>query len=152
MRKHIIVLASVFIVSGMFLGSMFIYGHLEFLSAASGFQPESSALDGSFSFLNKLGSFITFYFDWFGQFGINPLISLFVIVTSFLLGYGLLKSKDWARKLGFLIIFINTFSSLYAVLNGFASLTAIVQLGLCAYMWWVLASDEAKSLLQNKLN
>ena len=149
MKKHIIVLASIFIFSGLFLGSMFIYGHLEFLSAASRFQPESSALDGSFSFLNKLGSFIFFYFDWFGQFGINPLISLFVIVTSFLFGYGLLKSKTWSRKLGFLIVFINAFSSLYAVVNGYVPLTIVVQFGLCAYMWWVLASDEAKGLLKN---
>lgn len=152
MRKHIIVLASIFIFLGMFLGVLFVYGHLEFLSISSNLLSERSTFDGNLFFFQKLGNFLNVYFEYFGQFGINPLNSLFVISSSLSFGYGLLKSRDWSRNLGFLIIFLNTFSSLYAMFTGAVSFAVIVQLGLCGYMWWILTSDEAKSLLKMKLN
>ena len=151
MRKHIIVLASIFIFLGMFLGILFVNGHLEFFSISTSLLSERSAFDGNLSVFQKLSNFLNVYFEFFGQFGINPLNSLLVIVTSLLFGYGLLKSREWSRKLGFLIILLNTFSSLYAMFTGTVSLAVIIQLGLCAYMWWILTSDEAKSLLK-KLN
>ena len=151
MRKHIIVLASIFILLGMLLGFFFVYGHLEFFSISTNLLPDRSVLDGSLFVFQQFSHFLNVYFEFFGQFGINPLNSLFVILSSLLFGYGLLKSRDWSRNLGFLIIFLNTFSSLYAMFIGAVSLAVIVQLGLCAYMWWILTSDEAKSLLK-KLN
>jgi ABC-type glycerol-3-phosphate transport system permease component len=152
MRKHIIVLASIFILLGTFLGILFVNGHLEFLSISSSLFSERSALEGNLSVFQKLGNFLNVYFEYFGQFGINPLNSLLVIITSLLFGYGLLKSRNWSRNLGFLIILLNTFSSLYAMFIGAVSLAVIIQLGLCAYMWWILTSDEAKGLLKKKLN
>ncbi|MDQ4122394.1 MAG: hypothetical protein M3209_13225 [Acidobacteriota bacterium] len=152
MRKHIFVLASIFIFSGTVLGILFVYGHLEFLSLSSKLLSERSALEDNLSIFQKLNIFLNVYLDFFGQFGINPLNSLFVVATSLLFGYGLLNSREWSRKLGFLIIFLNTFSSLYAIFFGFVSSAIIIQLGLCAYMWWILTSDEAKSLLKTKLS
>jgi hypothetical protein len=151
MRKHIIVLASIFIFLGMLLGILFINGHLEFFSISTNLLPERSVLDGSLFVFQQFSHFLNVYFEFFGQFGINPLNSLFVILSSLSFGYGLLKSRDWSRNLGFLIIFLNTFSSLYAMFTGAVSFVVIVQLGLCGYMWWILTSDEAKSLLK-KLN
>jgi hypothetical protein len=135
----------------MLLGVFFVYGHLEFFSVYSSLLSERSAFDGNLSVFQKLNSFLNVYFDFFGQFGINPLNSLFVISSSLSFGYGLLKSKEWSRKLGFLVIFLNIFSSLDAMFFGAVSFAVIVQLGLCAYMWWILTSDEAKGLLK-KLN
>ena len=151
MRKHIIVLASIFIFLGMLLGVLFVYGHLEFFSISSNLLSERSTFDGNLSVFQKLNNFLNVYFEFFGQFGINPLNSLFIISSSLSLGYGLLKSRDWSRNLGFLIIFLNIFSSLDAMFFGAVSFAVIVQLGLCAYMWWILTSDEAKGLLK-KLN
>ncbi|HEX8399521.1 MAG TPA: hypothetical protein VF644_18950 [Pyrinomonadaceae bacterium] len=152
MRKHIIVLASIFIFLGMFLGILFVYGHLQFFSISTNLLPERSMLDGGLFVFQQFSHFLNVYFEYFGQFGINPLNSLFVILSSLSFGYGLLKSRDWSRNLGFLIIFLNTFSSLYAMFTGAVSFTVIVQLGLCGYMWWILTSDEAKGLLKTKLN
>ena len=151
MRKHIIVLASIFIFLGMFLGVFFVYGHLQFFSISTNLLPDRSALDGGLFVFQQFSHFLNVYFEFFGQFGINPLNSLFVILSSLSFGYGLLKSRDWSRNLGFLIISLNAFSSLYAIFTGAVSVVVIVQLGLCAYMWWILTSDEAKSLLK-KLN
>ncbi|HEX8566814.1 MAG TPA: hypothetical protein VF648_14315 [Pyrinomonadaceae bacterium] len=151
MRKHIIVLASIFIFLGMFLGVFFVYGHLQFFSISTNLLPDRSALDGTLFVFQQFSHFLNVYFEFFGQFGINPLNSLFVILSSLSFGYGLLKSRDWSRNLGFLIIFLNAFSSLYAMFTGAVSFAVIVQLGLCGYMWWILTSDEAKSLLKTKL-
>ena len=152
MRKHINFLAAIFIFLGTVLSVLFVYGHLEFFSVSSNLLSERSALDGNFSFFQRLGNFVNVYFEYFGQFGINPLISLFLIVLSLLFGYGLLKSRKWSRMLGFLIIFLNTFSSLYAIFFDIVSFAVILQLGLCAYMWWILTSNESKSLLKGELN
>lgn len=152
MRKHIIALASIFIFLGAGLGFLFIQIHLEFFSLSSNLLPERSVLDDNLFVFRQFSSFLNIYFEFFGQFGINPLNSLFVIATSLLFGFGLLKSKDWARKLGFLIMLLNAYSSLYAIFVGDVSFAVVLQFGLCAYMWWVLTSDEAKSLLlKNKL-
>ncbi|HEX9931158.1 MAG TPA: hypothetical protein VGB02_21690, partial [Pyrinomonadaceae bacterium] len=107
MRKHIIVLASIFIFLGMFLGILFVYGHLQFFSISTNLLPERSKLDGSLFVFQQFSHFLNVYFEFFGQFGINPLNSLFVILSSLSFGYGLLKSRDWSRNLGFLIIFLN---------------------------------------------
>ena len=152
MKKHIIFLASIFMFFGIDLGIMFIYGHIQFFSLSSTLFPDnSSVLDGSFSFLQRWLDYFKFYFDFFGQFGINPLYSLLTVMSSILFGYGLLKSKEWSLKLGFIILILNTYSSFYAFYLGIASLTVIIQLGLCAYTWWVLTSSETKSILKNKL-
>lgn len=152
MKKHINVLASIFIFVGMTLGFMFVRGHLEFFSICSSLLQERSALDGNLWVFQRLANFVNVYFEYFGQFGINPLISLFLIVSSLLFGYGLLKSRNWSRMLGFLIFALNTFSSLYAIFFDVVSSAVIVQLGLCAYMWWILTSDGAKNLFERKLN
>ncbi|MGI8470141.1 MAG: hypothetical protein ACR2N3_17000 [Pyrinomonadaceae bacterium] len=153
MKKHIIVIASIFIFLGTTIGIFFIYGHLQFLSVSSMLFADvnssgGSVFDDNFSFLHRWRGYFNVYMNFFGRLGINPPTSIFTIVSSIAFGYGLLKLKEWARKLGFVIIALNVFACVYSIFNGFISWTIIVQLGLCAYMWWILTSSEVKSLIQ----
>ncbi len=148
MRKHIIIIALIYLFLGITLASLFSYGHVQFFSLNSSFFSYSSVINDDSSFFQKASDFYGIYRNFFAQFDINPLFSLFTIVSSLSFGYGLLKSKEWARKLGFVIIALNAFSSVYAIFNNNVSAVIIIQLGLTAYMWWALTSPETKRLMK----
>lgn len=149
MKKHIIAIASIYLFLGTTIAILFIYGHIQFFSLNSSLFSESSVINED-SFFQKAISFYNIYRNFFEQFDINPLFSLFTIVSSLSFGYGLLKSKEWARKLGFVIIALNAFSCVYAVFNNNVSPVIIIQLGFTAYMWWVLNSEETKRLMKTE--
>lgn len=152
MKKHLIIIASFYLLSGLVIGILFIYGHLHFFSAYADLLTDGSVLDGNLSFLERWKHFFDVYMAYFAQFGINPLVSLLGIVSAILFGYGLLKSKEWARKLGFLLIAVNVFSSIHAVFNFGVSGSHLIQIGLSAYMWWVLTAEETKRLMKKAGN
>ena len=152
MRKHIIAIASIYLLLGTTIAILFINGHIHFFSLNSSFFSEPSVINDDYSLFQKASSFYNSYRNFFEQFDINPLFSLFTIISSFSFGYGLLKSKEWARKLGFVLVALNAFSSIYTIFYNSISAVAIIQLGLAAYMWWVLTSEKAKNLMKPELD
>lgn len=147
MKKHLIIIASIFILLGTTLGILFVVGHINLFSAGAEVFPDNSVLNADRSTASKWVGYFNAYMEFFAQFGINPLFSLFTIGSSISFGYGLLKRREWARRIGFVIIALNVFSSLYAIFGGFVSGIHILQLALAAYMWWALTSEETKSLI-----
>lgn len=150
MRKHVIIIALIWLVIGITGGLSFIIGHIYFLSISSTLFVEPSVLDTNLSFLQKWGENFNVYMDFFAEYDINPLISLMTIIRSIIFGYGLLKSKEWARKLGFLMIAIDFLASIHGMVQVRTSILFILQIVLCGYMWWILTSPETIQLFRGE--
>src|SRR5215813_12865080 len=104
MKKHIIILAAIFLFFGITLGILFIHAHILFFSISSKLFEESSVIDTSSSIFQRWLDDFRIYMNYFGKLGANPPLALITIITSITFGYGLLKYKPWARILGFVLL------------------------------------------------
>lgn len=148
MRKHIIIIAIIFLFLGISMAAIFISVNMQFFSVSSSLFAQSSVTDGNLSFFSRWYENFNIYMNFFKRLGANPLVGLYTIISSIVFGYGLLKSKEWARMLGLALTAINAFISIYELVTGKVSVAIILQIALCGYMFWVLTSKETINLMK----
>lgn len=146
MRIHLKIIAFISLFFGAFLLLGFILGHYAFFTSEF-FSWDSSVLDGSFSFFDRIGNVFKKYREFFGLYGINPLLSLLWIIFLLALGIGLLKNKEWARKLGFIFIALNIAAFGLAIYDGNLYFGHILQMLFTFYLTFVFTSPKIKEIL-----
>lgn len=142
MKKHIIFLAVIHLLIGIFVSVMLLVSHYSFVSSLS--DVGGSVVGGEI--FNRRGIYDK-YTEFFGMYGITPLsnlVSLFNAVASVSFGYGVLKYKEWARLLGLVLAGVGLLAALYNFFEDAYSTTFFIQSALSAYMFWVLSSAAVR--------
>ena len=145
MRKHIIILAILWLLLGYLLGATVISVHTYLL-------PE--VIDAARSVTAGRGPIYQIYMNQFARYGIYPsdlLMALWTVGTAIAFGHGLLRYKEWAWWLGLLLAAINSVSTIWSISSG-GSLPVIgAQAGLCIHTLWVLLDEDVKNIFRGKV-
>jgi hypothetical protein len=141
MKIHLKIAAAASLLFGYVIAFGFLSGQILFFSTV--YKRENSVLDDGSAFQN----FIKKYLEFFNEYGIDwisLLFSLLLIVLLISFGHGLLKYREWAKKIGFLIVAFNVFSFFADTVNGEVTLPYVLHIGFTGYMLYLLASNETK--------
>jgi Flp pilus assembly protein TadD len=154
MKIHLRIIACLQLLLGGFMFVSLILGHYIFFTSGM-FKFESSVLDTSLSFLDRLSDNFQQYLQFLAfndMDGTDILENLVWVILLFTFGIGLLKLKDWARKLGFILIALNIITFGSAVYYGYLSLPYVIEIIFTFYMAVVLSSEKTKNLFVKSLN
>lgn len=129
MNIHLKILAVIYLFFGYALLVMFIIGQITFFQYWQNY---------SSSIFSDAGYFYEKYNDFFAQYGVVPVQTLLVSVSSLAFGHGILRRRKWAKYLGILIAVVNLVNYGWDILNGYFTVSFLLEIVLSAYVLWVL--------------
>src|SRR5918912_3744129 len=145
MRKHIAILAVIWLLLGYSLGAIVIWVHVRLL-------PEG--INAPRSVMGDRASVYQIYINQFAKYGIYPsdLLRAFATVgTAIACGHGLLRHKKWAWWLGLLLGAFNSVATIWSIFNGGSLLVIVASACLSMYTIWVLLDDDVKDIFRVKV-
>jgi hypothetical protein len=154
MKIHLKIIAYLYLLLGGFMLVSQISGFYIFFTSSL-FRFDSSVLDTSISFFDRLSDNYHRYLEFLAMHdmtGTDALASIIWVVLLLFFGVGLLKLKDWARKLGFVIIALNIFAFCLAIYSNYLSFPYAIGILFTFYMAVVLSSEKTKNLFVKSLN
>ena len=152
MKIHLKIIAYLYLLLGGFMLVSQISGFYIFFTSSL-FRFDSSVLDTSISFFDRLSDNYHRYLEFLAMHdmtGTDALASMIWVVLLFLFGIGLLKMKDWVRKLGYVIIALNIYSFCMAIYYDYLSFAYVIGILFTFYMAVVLSSEKTKHLFANE--
>ncbi|MEP6924856.1 MAG: hypothetical protein ABI954_10360 [Pyrinomonadaceae bacterium] len=155
MKIHLKIIAFIHLFMGCGLLATIIFVTSQYF-LVMGKSYESSVLDADATYFQQLVSQCNFYADQYQHFsratamsGFKPLYGLIMASVAIGFGIGLLKYKEWARKLGFVIIALNILEFAQAVANSELTILHILVIGLTGYMLWTFLSEDVRNICKS---
>lgn len=141
MKKHTIIISTIYLFLGTTMLAVVIESSFEYFLATNTNFFDNSVFSGGESFGEKLWAYYQKYNEYFQ--GLSPISSSIYAIGLVAFGYGLLKYKEWARKLGFVFVALSVWAFVCDfTITSNLSVTNTIDIMLSSYVLWTITSKE----------